>query len=534
MFANKFHFPNNMKKTFLACFAACAGLVLASAQTAVAQTVNVAWGPTLKEARKTATTKIIGNDDNGFYTLRSDYSDMSLFNRTAQNIILERYDTQNKLVFSKDLILPTPADIKGKFKFEDIYYLNGQLVLFSSYLNKETGKNTAFANKVSPEGVIDQKMVEVSTMTDASKKNAGDFEFVLSNDSSKILVYNNLPYEKNEAEKFQFRVVDQNLATVSSKTIAMKQLDKDASITNYKVDNEGNVYVLVSTNKDRDERSSKEQKFTYRVLGYFFKEDLIKEYEIKIPNKFVTDITFNIDKNKNLIVAGFYAEDKKLKTEGSFFLKVDFDSKQVLTQGIKKFSPEFMEMFMSKSKAKRDDAGVAFMSLDKLIVREDGGALLIAEQARAYVVTTTNSKGGSTTTYHYVNNDIVFVNVNPDGSIQWISRVPKKQHTVNDGGAYSSYSVSIVKDKIFLIYNDHIKNIGEKDPKQFRIMTNPAKAVTMLATVDNTGKFTRTALFPAKDQKAVVRPSFYLQGNDSVIIYSETGRDYRYGNIKFN
>ena len=522
-----------MKKSFIACFIACTGLALASAEAVMAQTVNVAWGPTLKEQRKTATTKIIGNDDKGFYTLRSDYSDASIFNRNAQNVILERYDNQNKLVFSRDIILPTPANTKGKFQFEDIYYIDGQLVLFSSYLNKETGRNTAFANKVSSEGVVENKMVEVSTIEDATKKNAGNFDFVLSNDSSKILVFNNLPYEKNEIEKFKIRVIDQNLETVCNKTLTLKQLDKDAAITNFKVDNEGNVYVLISTNKNREERSNKEQKYTYRVLGYFFKEDLTKEYEIKIPNKFVTDITFNIDKNKNLIVAGFYAEDKKLKTEGSFFLKVDFDSKKVLTQGIKKFGPEFMEMFMSKSKAKKDDAGVAFMNLDKLIVREDGGALLIAEQARAYVVTTYNSRGGSSTTYHYVNNDIVFVNVNPDGSIQWISRVPKKQHTVNDAGAYSSYSVSIVKDKIYLIYNDHVKNIGENDPKRFKIMTNPGKAVTMLATVDNSGKYTRTALFPAKEQKAIVRPSFYLQGDKNVIIYSETGRDYRFGNIRF-
>src|SRR5688572_10951360 len=139
MFANNFHFPNNMKKTFIACFMACTGLMLSTAETTVAQTVNVAWGPTLKEAKKTVTTKIIGNDNKGFYTLRSDYSNMSMFNRNTQNIILERYDTQNKLVFSKDLVLPVPANPKGKFQFEDIYYLNGQLVLFSSYLNKDTG-----------------------------------------------------------------------------------------------------------------------------------------------------------------------------------------------------------------------------------------------------------------------------------------------------------------------------------------------------------------------------------------------------------
>jgi hypothetical protein len=169
------------------------------------------------------------------------------------------------------------------------------------------------------------------------------------------------------------------------------------------------------------------------------------------------------------------------------------------------------------------------MDLDKLIIREDGGALLVGEQAFEYVVQTKNQY-----TYHYVRNDIVFININPDGSIEWMKRVPKKQHTVNDNGIYSSYSVSVMKDKIYLIYNDHVKNIGRTDPKKLKFMKKPSKAVTMLAVMDAKGEVQKKALFPAKDHKTIVRPGFYLQDSKSVIIYSESGRNYRFGNIEFN
>jgi hypothetical protein len=523
-----------MKKSFIACFLVTAGLFLTSLETAFSQTATVAWGPTLREPRRTVTSGIVGNDPTGFYTLRSDLSAISLFNRDAKAMFLERYDTENKLVFSKELIIPAPARANGKFKFEGLYYLHGQLVLFSSFLNKDTGRNSAFATKVSADGVVENNMVEVASFGEATKRNSGSFNIILSNDSSKVMVFENLPDERHENERFQFRVLDNSLQILADKTIKLPHLDKDTGLNAFRVDNDGNAYVLLSTNKKREERKNKEQKFAYRIIGYFRNEDLTKEYEIRIPGRFISDLTFDLDKNKNLLVAGFYADDKKMRASGTFFLRVDFDTKAIITQSVKDFTPEFLQLFMSRTKAKNENAGVSYMDLDKLIVREDGGVLLVAEQEHWYVVTT-NTGRTSRTDYHYENNDIVFVNISPNGSIDWISRVPKRQHTVNDGGFYNSYSLTIMKDKIYLVYNDNIKNLKFGiDPRKLKIMKRPQKAVTMLVTLDNTGNFSKQALFAARDHKTIVRPAFYMQDDKSVIIYSETGRDYRFGNITFN
>ncbi|MBK0404222.1 hypothetical protein I5M27_14595 [Adhaeribacter sp. BT258] len=520
-----------MKKTVLAAWLLLTGLLFGAAETALAQVnTKVVWGPALKDPRKTSTIRIIGNDRTGFFTLRNDYSSVSLFSRENQKYFLERYDLQNKLAFSKELSIPNPVKSKQRPAYEAIYYLDGQLVLFSSYFDKDNDRNVAFANKVNADGTVDPKTVDVSVIEGAtSRRKSGGFSFSLSNDSSKILVYQDMPYDRKENEKFQFKVLDKELNILVNKAVTLPQLDKETQLSDYRVDNDGNVYVLASTLKKREERKSKEQKYLCQVYGYFRDSDQVKSYTIQIPSKFVTDITFDLDNQKNLIVAGFYADDKKLKASGTFFMKVDFATKKILTQGVKDFSKEFLEMFMSKTRAKNENAGVANMDLDKLIVREDGGALLVGEQAYEYVV-----QNKTQYTYHYVRNDIVFININPDGSIEWMKRVPKKQHTVNDGGIYSSYSVSVMKDKIYLIYNDHVKNIGRTDPKKLKFMKKPAKAVTMLAVMDASGEVQKKALFPAKDHKTIVRPGFYLQDSKSVIIYSENGRNYRFGNIEFN
>lgn len=522
-----------MKKTFIACLLTTASLCLGAIENAFSQTASVTWGPILKEPKRTVTSGIVGKDKTGFFTLRDDYSKVSLFNRNGQAIFLERYDKENKLVFSKELVVPVPAKIDGKFKFEGLFYLHGQLVMFSSFLNKDNGRNTAFANKVNTNGEVENKLVEIASFGDAKKGNPGDFAFVLSDDSSKVLVFENLPDEKKENEKFKFKVLDNELNIISDKSITLPQRDKDTGLSDWRVDNNGNVYVLLSTLKQREERKNKEQKFTYRIFAHYRAEDQTKEYEIKIPNKFITDLTFDMDKNRNLVVAGFYADDKKMRASGTFFLRIDHENKTVLNQGVKDFSKDFLGLFMSKTKAKDENAGVANMRLGKLIMREDGGFLMVAEQAYVYVVRSRSSNGVYTTTYHYINNDIVFVNINPKGGIDWISRIPKKQHTVNDGAQYSSYSVNVMKDKIYLIYNDNTKNVGMKDAKKYKVMAKPKKAVTMLVAMDNTGNFQKQVLFPAREKKTIVRPSFYLQDDKSVIIYSETGRDYRFGSIRF-
>ncbi|RZL34305.1 MAG: hypothetical protein EOP00_31835, partial [Pedobacter sp.] len=223
--------------------------------------VNVSWGPVIKSPNKTVTSQIIGSDDEGFYTLRTSYG---LFSYNDSPYI-ERYDSKKSLTYSKQLSVPLPAKSKIKVEYQDIKYLKGQLVLFSSYLNKETDTYFSFANKVNKDGTVSPDMVELSRMENVSnKKNKGFFDFTLSTDSSKILVFQARPYEKNNTEKFDMKVFDSDLQTVYFKSIELPVRDKDVDLSNYIVDNEGNTYVLMSVDKAKEEKNSYEQKYFYK------------------------------------------------------------------------------------------------------------------------------------------------------------------------------------------------------------------------------------------------------------------------------
>ena len=135
--------------------------------------------------------------------------------------------------------------------------------------------------------------------------------------------------------------------------------------------------------------------------------------------------------------------------------------------------------------------------------------------------------------YYFNYNDIIVVNIQPDGEIAWSARIPKRQTSVNDFGVYSSYGMSIVADKLYFVYNDDPKNL---DPRAKRIATEtPDKySVVTIAEVDRNGVVKRAPLFQNKENGVVVRPKISKQvGRRDMAIYGESGRRYKFGVLSF-
>jgi hypothetical protein len=176
---------------------------------------------------------------------------------------------------------------------------------------------------------------------------------------------------------------------------------------------------------------------------------------------------------------------------------------------------------MSVRKAEKGNELYGY-DLDRLVLREDGGAILVAEQYFVNVVTTYSggSNGASTpvTTYYYNYNHLVIININPDGSIQWANKISKRQITSNDGGFYSSYTFSVVKDKMYFIFNDNPKNLQNKaNDKLYNFALKGG--VVVLVEMDKHGNMQKQALFNAREAEVITRPKVCEQvsANDVVI-----------------
>jgi len=217
---------------------------------------------------------------------------------------------------------------------------------------------------------------------------------------------------------------------------------------------------------------------------------------------------------------------------------VDGASEEIVKEGTKDFDPSFIQLFSKRdvSKKKNSEPELYEYDLDNIIIRSDGGALLLAEQYYVQAVTSyTRSASGammSRTDYYYHYNDVIAININPNLSIEWATRIPKRQTTVNDGGYYSSYAYAVKNDKIYLLFNDDPDNIAINDPKSVADYTSPKKSAATLVTIGSDGKWKKSLLFSNKQEGVILRPKVCEQSSaDQMFLYAEKGKNYVIGRV---
>jgi hypothetical protein len=516
------------------------------------------WGKELKEPTGSYIVKIISTSPQGFYALRM--KNAGALNK--EQVYIEKYDSKMNLKRSEKLDL----SYKNKDRdFEDVVMIGGQLYLLSSFNNEVKKKNYLFLQEINKKTLRLARDFDMIGETESKDKyREGTFDLIHSQDTSKILIYNQLLYKKNEPERFAFRIFDKQFNELWSRNVVLPYGDNQFQVEEYQVDKAGNVYLLgvIYDDKSRFRRQGKPT-YRYSILAYTKDGEDAEEYKIDIEDKFITDLTFKVADNGNLVCTGFYSEKGTYSVKGTYFFRLDAKTKQIYNKNLKQFDFEFLTEYMSpakKEKAKRAEregnerrAPELFnYSLDNLILRSDGGALLIAEQYYVYERYDYNRpfygggfygyrysrfydpyyRNNSTRDIYYNYNDIIIVNIQPDGEIEWTARIPKQQETINDGGYYSSYSHAVVRDKIYFIFNDNARNF---DGKSNRIYNYDGRnSVVAMATLSRDGSIETEPLFSNRDADVIARPVICRQiGKREMMIYGELGRNFRFGKLTF-
>jgi hypothetical protein len=515
------------------------------------------WGKDYNEPSNTVATKVIGITGEGFYLLRQKV----LQNASAKPRAWAEF-------YTKDMKLQRSEEVELKYKgkqrdFEDMIMLGGNLYLLTSFNNTAKKRNYLFKQAIGAKTLTPSKNLDMICETEARNKEVeGTFAFRLSVDSSRLLVFNGLPNEKKNPERFGFRVFDEKFDLIWEKNIVLPYPDNKFTVEEYRVDKEGNVYLLGVLYEDEAKwRRRGNPTYKYVVLSYLDKGETTEEFRIDLDDKFITDLTFRIAPNGTLVFSGFYSDRGTYGIKGTYFVHLNPRDRQVSHRQATPFDFDFLTAFMSEKN--REKAREAEMnndrrrapelydySLDELILRSDGGAVLIAEQFYIEQETYRDYPYGYfpygyyspfyynrfynnyQTNYFYHYNDIIIVNIRPNGEIEWSARIPKWQETRNDGGYYSSYALSNVRDKLYFIYNDSARNYGGKSNKVYSY--GGGEGVIVLSEVNIKGDVTTWPLGTNRDAGVITRPKMCRQiGRREMAVFGERGRGYRFGSLKF-
>ncbi|MGB3182728.1 MAG: hypothetical protein WBB45_15160 [Cyclobacteriaceae bacterium] len=537
-----------MKNTIVALML-CLCVLPAWAQTSMSDNVAIDWSPRLAERGTNTLEDIIGFDDTGYYVLKRQEKGAGLTFLLGSNMgmrpdyTIERFGHDMKPQKSRLIDLKNDG---RKRDMEGILYFQDRLLMFTTFTDKGAKTKELFLEEIDKETleVMDERIsLGQIDYEGHARRNSGLFDYVISYDESKLFIYQSMPYDKRDFERFTFSVFDEDLSKMWSKEVKLPYTDKQFGVSRYQVDNEGNVYLLGRV-FDKGNRLARdgEANYRYHILSYRNQGEEYQEYKVGIEGKFLNDMQLAVSNDRDLILAGFYSEDSPYSISGSFYMTIDNRSGQVVQQSLKAFDSDFITENMKEGKARRvkrrmdkgKNVELPNFDLQDLIRRDDGGVVLVGEQYYVRVVTTTGINGVVQTNYHYYYNDLMVVSISPQGDIDWARKIPKEQHTVNDGGWYSSFAMTIAGDKLYFLFNDHRDNM-DAQPGRLKSFRNQRNSLVVLGVMDVRGNMTKKPLFMSRDAGVLIRPKVCEQTGDyEMIVFGERGRNQRFAKLRFN
>lgn len=507
--------------------------------------VDILWGREFKTSKRSTLDGVVGKDETGIYVIKFHKRGMFSY---GPDYSLEHFNKQMNLTKSVKIILSK----QGKeLELELITHFNNKLYAFSSLRNNKEKKKILYVqsinkNTLRPENDI-RKIAEIDYQK-KSRFNTGDYYIATSRDKSKLLVYYDTPYDKRENESFGLHIFDENMNQLWEKKISIPYKEDLFSVEKMRVDKEGNVYLVgISYIEKHEDKRKGSPDYKYKILCYTNEGKKLIQYPVELQDKFITDMQITISDEGDIICAGFYSDEGTFSIKGSFFLSIDHENQKIKNKSFKEFGLDFITQGMSerqekkakKKAAKGKNVELYKYDLNEIILRDDGGALLIGEQYYVRVVTHTYTDGNgmmhTTTTYYYNYNDIIVINISPKGQIDWIKKIPKQQVTTNDGGFFSSYTLAVIKDKLYFIFNDNPRNLNYKEPAKLYNFNKGKESLTVLVTLTMDGKQKREALFNTRDSGVLIRPKVCKQIDDSneLIIFGQRGKKQRFAKITF-
>ncbi|PSR12903.1 MAG: hypothetical protein DA408_12280 [Bacteroidetes bacterium] len=480
---------------------------------------ELSWGSTQTAPRGSRLAKVISAGEWGARVLR--YKSSNGFR--SEGYWLEYFDSRMVLTNRFELELPD----KPRADLEDIISLDRQLYLLLSRPAAEEQVSRVYIRPIGPTGQVigDERLVAELPANEKFRRRQFDLEY--SRDTAFILLYNQLPPEKDGPEKFTLRVFDQQFQLRWSRDVVLPYNDRSFGILSYQVDPQGNVYVLgrQQTAGNRGATAAR-----YILLAYTNDGREAVTYELELEGVAINALAVKIAGNGDLVCGGFYSTPGAVGSTGICHIQLNPASREAYLVHLLPFPEDFLQTVAQSANRKAMPALISYR-LRELTLRSDGGIVLVAEQFFREETSVPTYQGLQTTVfYHY--NDIVVANISGTGEYTWLRQIPKLQETNDDGGAFSSFAQTTVQDRFYFLYNDHPDNFSPDKRQQYKMTDR--ESVISLTEIDRAGTLKTIPLFVNRDAGVVARPRLCRQvGARVMLVYGEDGRDYRLGLLRF-
>jgi hypothetical protein len=436
------------------------------------------------------------------YKLPNKTNKFKILGKSSDGIILRLYGTEDVVdIFDESLRLTgtKTIDFKNQTGLSQYIMLNKTgAVIF--YLSQDKKFSVLYAQPVNSKFIEIGKPLVIDTIYDKRDLVASNIRFKPSIDQSYLMIY--YPYfSANKLESVKFICLDRGLQQLYNKTYPFNRDEKELEESKALIDNRGNSFLVL-----KPEAGSNGDNFNvYRVdsTGDF------SFFSIATEKALFGEPAFDFDnKNGDLLMCGFYNDDRKAEEVAHGFLFARYDP--IKGTAIKADYMPFNKAFITEltSRESNEKPRLYTFVIRKVILRNDGGVVINAESFIKDTRETPLAVGyqGSYSNYRtssvFQFNDIISFSITPKGEVDWHSVLRKKQASEDDNGVYSSFLTMNEKESLRFLYLDDITSSASLNEY----------------TLNSEGKSTRNLLLSQEDKDVMLLPKIGKQVSPNEVI----------------
>ncbi|WP_200975520.1 hypothetical protein [Echinicola sp. 20G] len=477
-------------------------------------------------------SQIVGSDDQGIYITKVSLKD------ELRNIhdfpVLERYSKQMELSQFRELKV-TSTDHPAQF--ERIIELGDNLYCFYSTLERGTKTKVLLAQRVNKTTLsLENEVLTIQSLSyDGPAYDSPSFNIKSSTDGSMLLVSHILPDPNSKNELLSFQVLDRHLNTQWAIDYTSELEHGHCLLENYHLSPKGDVYVLTKhVEKNGDLEKFWEPNYHYQILAIQNQGKKTKTFSPEIKGKFLTKMQIATNLENELVCAGLYQDEKASNSVGSYFMTLDSSDKLPKQISFKEFDPVTVASESNKKISRQEkQLGIFAYNLTDMVMRNDGGAILIAEQA---TMMASNSPRSATHSSKVSYNNIAVISIDPDGQVMWTEEIQKNQIAVGGYNSFSSYATAVMHDKVYLVFNDNPENLcnGVCEPVLFNPKAPQKDVLVALVELDWNGKIKKEALSLSQNINILTKPSACKQvSKNEMVVLGQYNKEYRLARLEF-
>jgi len=365
-----------------------------------------------------------------------------LFQNRGTDFRIQAFDYNLRMSWDKEIVLDEKRPevigvISDDEGFDIIYHF------------RREGNTVVKAHRYDPAA----NLVDSTTIKDyGSRFYTPNFLVVRSEDRSKIMIFFDEKQDEIDAASFDLKT----RTLLWEKHLQLQDFSFNQDFLQVLVDNGGDMHLII----EKENQGRRNDKHYYEIYHHEGVTDLLTRYEVDMKGKFTYDAFFDYDNlNQKLVAGGMYSDKNIARAEGYFYLSVAPDDPDRALVKFHKFDNDLMSTFMGKNNPK----GITETRVQEVVLRRDGGILMITERVKEYErrVASTNrglyDYTGSPFMVDFYYDDLLMISIHPNGRTHWETILHKKQYSQDDGAVYSSYFLFKTPTALRLVFNDEVK-----------------------------------------------------------------------------